>query len=100
MEGYKDRTALRCTPGGFAQIIHSTNPLLIGRTVFVEKWSVYERWDVTVLGEPIFGIEFATGRPVISNKLRFRDSSLEPINTDGSLLGSGLIAVDARIPSR
>jgi hypothetical protein len=71
---------LRCRPGDLAKIIHSINPAIIGRTVLVEEWaSEHERWSVTLLGAPSFGIGVVTRRPQIGNKKLFRDSSLLPL---------------------
>lgn len=71
---------LRCKPGDIARVVYSTNPLLVGRLVLVEGWGSHSRWDVTLLGEPAFGREFGTGRPLIGRRTAFRDTSLRPIN--------------------
>ncbi|MDN7741603.1 MULTISPECIES: hypothetical protein [Burkholderia] len=73
---------LRCRPGDLARVVYSTNPALLGRTVIVERWGEFDRWDVTLLGAPAFGLEFRTGRPVVGNKTAFRDSSLVPLRGD------------------
>jgi hypothetical protein len=75
-----DLAGRRCKPGDLARITYSTNPLLIGRVVFVEKWGQHDRWDVTLIGAPTFGLEFNTGRPVVGYKTAFRDASLCPIS--------------------
>lgn len=85
-EGRKD---LRCRPGDLAKVVYSTNRLLVGRIVLVERWGKYGRWDVMLLGEPAFGFEFETGIPLIGHKTAFRDSSLRPL--DGRLIASELI---------
>lgn len=75
----EQRGGLRCRPGDLARVVYSANPLLIGRTVFIEGWGGHGRWNVTLLGAPSFGLEFETKRPVVGNKTAFRDSSLAPI---------------------
>ncbi len=60
-------------------IVYSTNPLLIGRVVLVEGWGERDRWNVTLLGAPAFGLEVGTGLPIVGNKTAFRDASLRPI---------------------
>jgi len=81
MEDNQPTQGLRCRPGDLARVIYSTNALLIGRVVFVEGWGANGRWNVTLLGDPAFGIQRRTGRPIISNKTTFRDSSLQPLNS-------------------
>lgn len=76
------QNAPRCKPGDLAWVVHSTNALLIGRLVVVEKWGQNDRWDVTLIGSPSFGLEFGTGRPIIGHKTAFRDSSLLPLAGD------------------
>ncbi|MDN7754074.1 hypothetical protein [Burkholderia gladioli] len=73
---------LRCKPGDLARVVYSTNPTLLGRTVIVEKWGEHDRWNVTLLGAPAFGLGLRTGRPLVSNKTAFRDSSLVPLRGD------------------
>lgn len=73
---------LRCRPGDLARVVYSTNPALLGRTVIVEEWGEHDRWNVTLLGAPAFGLGLRTGRPVVSNKTAFRDSSLVPLRGD------------------
>lgn len=70
---------LRCKPGDLARVVHSTNPALIGRTVFVEGRHDAERWAVTLLGAPAFGLTIDGRRPVIGHKTAFRDASLVPL---------------------
>lgn len=72
---------LRCKPRDIAQVVYSTNPLLVGRLVFVEGWGAHARWNVTLLGAPAFGREFRTGRLLIGRKTAFRDASLRPIKS-------------------
>ncbi|POR54543.1 hypothetical protein B0G62_102151 [Paraburkholderia eburnea] len=74
-------SGLRCRPGDIAQVIYSSNALLIGRFVLVEGWGAHDRWNVTLLGAPAFGREFGTGRPVIGRKTAFRDTSLRPLKS-------------------
>ncbi len=74
----EESTQLRCRPGILAKVVSSTNRTLIGRTVFVEGWGDYDRWNVTLLGAPAFGLAFESGRPVVGYKTAFRDTSLVP----------------------
>jgi hypothetical protein len=69
----------RCKPGDLARVVRSTNPALIGRTVFVESQHDSERWAVTLLGAPAFGLTFGERLPVIGHKTAFRDASLVPL---------------------
>ncbi len=73
---------LRCKAGDLARVVYSTNPLLIGRVVLVEGWGERDRWNVTLLGAPAFGLEVGTGLPMVGNKTAFRDASLRPIRGD------------------
>ncbi|MDN7925707.1 hypothetical protein [Burkholderia vietnamiensis] len=73
---------LRCKVGDLARIVCSKIPGLIGRTAVVERRHDCERWAVTVLGEPVFGIGAYSARPVITNRFFFRDSSLVPLRGD------------------
>jgi hypothetical protein len=86
---------LRCKPGDLARVIYSTNPLLVGRMVLVEKWGQYDRWDVTLLGEPAFGLEFGTGRPIAGRKTAFRDTSLLPLQSGESSPGELSIGLES-----
>lgn len=89
----------RCRPGDLAQVIYSTNPLLVGRLVLVERWGEQDRWDVTLLGESGFGLEFDTGRPLIGHKTAFRDASLRPLH-EGSGLAENLVRLEASTAGR
>ncbi|WP_244120369.1 hypothetical protein [Burkholderia gladioli] len=74
---------MRCRPGDLARVVHSTNPMLMGRTVIIENFcEEQERWFVTLLGEPAFGLGIKSGRPMISNEVYFRDTSLVPLRGD------------------
>lgn len=70
---------LRCRPGDLARITCSTNRTLINRICIVEYRNDTERWAVTLLGEPAFGLTRRDRRPVVTNDFSFRDSSLEPL---------------------
>ncbi|MCM2546216.1 hypothetical protein ACVCII_03920 [Burkholderia glumae] len=78
-EGKSRPAQLRCRPGDLARVVYSTNPTLLGRTVIVEEWGEHDRWNVTLLGAPAFGLSFRTRRPIVTNKTAFRDSSLVPL---------------------
>ncbi|AJC20396.2 hypothetical protein RO07_07775 [Pandoraea pulmonicola] len=60
---------------------------MIGRTVYVERRYDAERWAVTLLGAPAFGLTFRDRRPVIGNKTAFRDMSLVPLRWELSEAG-------------
>ncbi|CAG9268965.1 hypothetical protein WK39_03050 [Burkholderia cepacia] len=71
---------LRCRPGDLARVVHSVIPGVVGRSVLIERFNgERESWDVTILGDPVFGIGFRTKRPMVTNRLYFRDSSLVPL---------------------
>ena len=88
---------LRCRPGDLAKIVFSTDPLLLGRIVLVEAWGRHGRWDVTLMGEPTFGLEFGTLRPLITNKTSFRDSSLQPLNSFRHSTADNLVLLDSPV---
>lgn len=70
----------RCRPGDLAKILYSRTPSLKGKRVVVGDWSQrYCRWEVQLLDGPHFGISIKDGRPMLSSRCYFRDSSLEPI---------------------
>ncbi|MGS1056674.1 hypothetical protein [Burkholderia glumae] len=74
---------LRCRPGDLARIIKSNNPMAVGRIVIVDRFDdEHGRWLTTLLGEPILGIGILSGRPKVSSKLFFADSSLAPLRDD------------------
>ena len=77
-------TNLRCRPGDLARVIHSKNPTLVGRIVVVERIRDISpaRLNVTILGEPVFGITMYGKRPVITNLFACRDTSLVPLRGD------------------
>lgn len=70
---------LRCRPGDLARIIHSRRPELMNRIVFVEYLYDSERWAITLLGEPAFGLTERGRRPVVTNEFSIRDWRLEPL---------------------
>ncbi|MCA8174571.1 MULTISPECIES: hypothetical protein [Burkholderia] len=72
----------RCRAGDLARVIHSINPVLVGRIVLVTHSYDVERWAVTVFGDPVFGVTACDGRPIITNDWAFRDSSLLPLRGD------------------
>lgn len=74
-------TTRRCKPNSLARVVHSKNPLLVGRTVVVEDWNHDGRWNICLVGEPAFGVTPCSKRPVITCQFAARDSSLEPIET-------------------
>jgi len=41
-----------------------------------------ERWAVTVLGDPVFGVKAGDKRPIVTNDWAFRDSALLPLRGD------------------
>lgn len=73
---------LRCRPGDLARITCSTSHSLINRICIVEYRNDTDRWAVTLLGEPAFGLTRRDRRPVVTNDFSFRDSSLEPLRGD------------------
>lgn len=75
---------LRCRPGNLARVIRSNNPALVGRIAVVERIHDIEvgRWEVTILGAPVFGITKRHKRPVITNRFVCRDTSLVPLRGD------------------
>lgn len=75
-------TNLRCRAGDLARITCSTNSTLINRICIVEYQSNTDRWAVTLLGEPAFGLTRRDRRPVVTHDFSFRDSSLEPLRGD------------------
>ncbi len=78
-------TTLRCKPNSLARVIHSKNPVLVGRTVVVEDWNDDGRWNICLVGDPAFAVTPYSKRPVITCQFAARDSSLEPIETDGEV---------------
>ncbi|WP_186071207.1 hypothetical protein [Burkholderia gladioli] len=76
---------LRCRPGDLALVIYSKNPALVGRTVVVDRLHHQDRlrWEVTVLGEAVFGTAADDHRPIVTNHYLFTDSSLKPLRGDG-----------------
>lgn len=71
----------RCRTGDVAKIVHSRTPSLKGRKVVVGDWSKrYGRWEVQLLDGPHLGLSIKDGRPMLSSRCYFQDSSLEPIS--------------------
>ncbi|WP_157692710.1 hypothetical protein [Burkholderia sp. ABCPW 11] len=78
---------LRCRPGDLARVIYSKLDGLVGRTVFVEGVGASppdgsHLWNVTLFGAPVVGVGPLSGRPRVTHKLRFSDSSLLPLRGD------------------
>lgn len=78
---------LRCRPGDLARVIYSKLDGLVGRTVFVEGSGASlpdgsHQWNVTLFGAPVVGVGPLSGRPRVTHKLTFRDSSLLPLRGD------------------
>ncbi|WP_082728961.1 hypothetical protein [Burkholderia sp. LA-2-3-30-S1-D2] len=80
-EGKANPAQLRCRPGDLARIAYSWSLALAGRTVIVEKLRTDGSWNVTLLGEPAFGLTRG-GIPIIGDKFSFHDSSLVPLRGD------------------
>lgn len=73
-------TGLRCRPGDVAKIVYSRTPSLKGKRVVVGEWSErYGRWEVQLLDGPHLGLSIKDGRPMLSSRCYFQDSSLVPI---------------------
>ncbi|MDJ1160809.1 hypothetical protein QHI69_02690 [Burkholderia gladioli pv. gladioli] len=74
---------LRCRPGDLARVVYSKNPALLGRIVLVDRINPRDsRWEVTLLGEPVLGVEDNTGIPLLTSYWRFKDWSLVPLRGD------------------
>ncbi|MDR8077629.1 hypothetical protein KPA96_18385 [Burkholderia cenocepacia] len=71
----------RCRPGDLARVIHSKNPALLGRIVVVDRLHDldHERWEVTLLGEPVLGTDAKDNRPIVTNYYLFTDHFLKPL---------------------
>ncbi|WP_186172950.1 hypothetical protein [Burkholderia gladioli] len=85
---------LQCKPGDLARVVSAASPALIGRIVFVEDLFDSGDWNVTLLGEPAFGITSISQRPVVTHRFRFYDSSLEPLRGDCLALKSDALESD------
>ncbi len=86
---------LRCAPGDLAIITSPKNESLLGRIVLVQGFNADAgRWNILLMGAPIFGITSQTKQPVITNEIALRDSSLRPINGGGEVLKEMLTEVD------
>ncbi|MDS0802843.1 hypothetical protein [Burkholderia cenocepacia] len=86
----------RCRPGDLARVIHSKNPALLGRIVVVDRLHDldHERWEVTVLGEPVLGTDAKDNRPIVTNYYLFCDSSLEPLRGEEPVVTEQTLEVD------
>lgn len=72
---------LRCKPGDMAKIVYSRTPGLKGKRVVVGEWCArFGRWEVQLLDGPHLGLSIKDGRPMLSSRCYFQDSSLEPIS--------------------
>lgn len=69
-----------CREGDMARVIHAKEDHLLGEIVLIEEWRPeHQRWQVLLMEGPLPGRTLATGRPVITSRFGFRDSSLEPL---------------------
>nr|WP_241161719.1 hypothetical protein [Burkholderia gladioli] len=75
-------TKLRCRPGDLARIVRSKNPALPGRIAVVDRLHKADYWEVTVLGEPVFGVAADDNGPILTNRYLFPDHALEPLRGD------------------
>ncbi|WP_420955243.1 hypothetical protein [Burkholderia gladioli] len=74
---------LHCRPGDIARVVYTRNPALLGRIVLIDRINPRDsRWEVTLLGEPVLGVEDDTGIPLVTSYWRFKDPSLVPLRGD------------------
>ncbi|CAR54908.1 hypothetical protein A8E25_10085 [Burkholderia cenocepacia] len=91
------KTCLRCRPGDLAKIVYSRTPSLKGKRVVVRDWSQrYGRWEVQLLDGPHLGLSIKDGRPMLSSRCYFQDSSLEPIYPRRIDVGEEMTSVSLR----
>ncbi|AOI78033.1 hypothetical protein [Burkholderia sp. NRF60-BP8] len=74
---------LRCRPGDLARVVRSKNPALPGRIVVVDRLRHGDCWEVTVLGQAVFGAAADEDGPIFTNYYLFPDYALEPLRGDG-----------------
>lgn len=75
---------LRCRPGDLARVVRSKNPALPGRIVVVDRLRQADCWEVTVLGQAVFGVAVDDHGPILTNYYLFPDYALEPLRGDGA----------------
>ncbi|WP_175850025.1 hypothetical protein [Burkholderia cepacia] len=73
---------LRCRAGDLARVVRSKNPALPGRIVVVDRIHNADQWEVTVLGDPVLGVDACNNRPIVTNHYLVPDSSLVPLRGD------------------
>ncbi|WP_186010918.1 hypothetical protein [Burkholderia gladioli] len=84
---------LRCRPGDLARVVRSKNPALPGRIVVVDRLRAADCWEVTVLGEAVFGVAVGDHGPILTNYYLFPDYALEPLRGDGADIESIRVGV-------
>ncbi|MDN7741602.1 MULTISPECIES: hypothetical protein [Burkholderia] len=74
---------LRCRPGDLARVVRSKNPALLRRIVVVDRLRSADCWEVSVLGQAVFGVAADDHGPILTNYYLFPDYALEPLRGDG-----------------
>ncbi|MEK6290066.1 MAG: hypothetical protein V4793_01545 [Paraburkholderia tropica] len=74
----QQQTVLRCKPGDWAKIIHTSNEALLGRIVKIERLYSDGRWECVLLGDAVIGLADDGEGLLLTRDWLFPDFCLEP----------------------